>query len=235
MSSSSLPNPAPRLRKPRMRGVLHQWAAVAAFGAGLVLTVMAPPGRATVGAAVFSCALTLLFAVSATYHRPTWGFRWRRWLRRADHAAIYVLIAGTYTPVCLLRLPDESGSLLLKLAWGGALLGFIQALFWPDVSKWLGALLGLLMGWCAVLFARPLIASLTTLELVLLAAGGLAYTAGAVSYAMRWPNPRPATFGYHEIFHAFTIVAAVLHFAAVVSLVESPAEAASAVSSVGPA
>ncbi len=218
-SGSSEPLDAPS-RKPRLRGVLHHWAAMAALAAGAVLTFMAPTGRAMVGAAIFATSLFTLYGVSAAYHRPTWGPRARAWMRRLDHASIFILIAGTYTPVSLLALPAETGPKVLALAWGGAAVGVLQSLFWIRAPKFVVAVAAVAVGWSVVPHFGALRAGLSLGAFSLLLAGGILYTLGALAYATKRPNPRPGVFGYHEVFHALTIVAGALHFACVLMLVK---------------
>jgi hemolysin III len=207
--------------KPRMRGVLHQFAAAVALGAGSVLISMAPSARSATGAALFAVSLVTLFTVSATYHRVNWSVPARAWMRRMDHASIFVLIAGTYTPIALIGLPEALGNSLLLAIWSGALLGVLQSLFWVNAPKALTAALAVGVGWTLVPYFGEARRSLGTTELALILAGGVAYTVGAVTYASKRPNPRPGVFGYHEVFHALTIVGAVLHFIAVLLLVRS--------------
>ncbi|MFE8601848.1 PAQR family membrane homeostasis protein TrhA [Archangium violaceum] len=209
------------VEKPRMRGVLHQFAAAVALGAGLVLVSMAPGARAATGAALFSVSLITLFAVSATYHRVNWSAPARVWMRRMDHASIFILIAGTYTPVALIGLPEAVGNSLLRAIWAGALLGVLQSLFWVNAPKAITAALAVGVGWTLVPYMGEAYRSLGATQLVLILAGGVAYTAGALAYALKRPNPRPGVFGYHEVFHALTIVGAVLHFIVVLLLVRS--------------
>ena len=207
--------------KPRMRGVLHQFAAAVALGAGLVLISMAPSERSATAAALFAVSLVTLFTVSATYHRVNWSVPARARMRRMDHASIFVLIAGTYTPVALLGLPEATGNSLLLAIWSGALLGVLKSLFWVNAPKALTAALAIGVGWTVVPYFDEVRRSLGMTELALILVGGVAYTAGAVVYASKRPNPRPEVFGYHEVFHALTLVGAVLHFAAVLLLVRS--------------
>lgn len=205
--------------KPKLRGMLHQLAAACALGAGGVLVSMAPTARAAAAAALYASSLVVLFAVSATYHRVTWSAPARAWMRRADHASIFVLIAGTYTPIALLGLPGASGVHLLWAIWGGALLGVLQSLFWVSAPKPLTAAIAVAVGWTLVPYLGEARAALGAGQLALVLGGGVAYTLGAVAYALKRPNPRPGVFGYHEVFHALTIVGAVLHFAVVLRLV----------------
>jgi hemolysin III len=209
------------VEKPRMRGVLHQFAAAVALGAGLVLIFMAPGARAATGAALFAVSLVTLFTVSATYHRVNWSVPARAWMRRMDHASIFILIAGTYTPVALIGLPEAIGNSLLRAIWAGALLGVLQSLFWVNAPKVLTAALAVGVGWTLVPYMGEAYRSLGAMQLALILAGGVAYTAGALAYALKRPNPRPGVFGYHEVFHALTIVGAVLHFIVVLLLVRS--------------
>lgn len=207
--------------KPRLRGVLHEFAAAVALGAGLVLTMMATNLRVATAAAVFAASLFVLFVVSATYHRVTWSVRARAWMRRMDHASIFILIAGTYTPVAMIGLPPETGNKVLIAVWVGALLGILQSLFWVGAPKFVAAALAVAVGWTIVPYFGEARRSLGSVSMMLLLAGGIAYTAGAIAYASRRPNPRPGVFGYHEVFHALTIVGAACHFAVVLMLVRA--------------
>ncbi|MFY0568223.1 PAQR family membrane homeostasis protein TrhA [Archangium lansingense] len=207
--------------KPRMRGVLHQFAAAVALGAGLVLISMAPSERSATAAALFAVSLVTLFTVSATYHRVNWSVPARAWMRRMDHASIFVLIAGTYTPVALIGLPGAAGNNLLLAVWSGALLGVLKSLFWVNAPKAVTAALAVGVGWTLVPYFNEVRRSLGMTELALILMGGVAYTVGAVAYASKRPKLQPEVFGYHEVFHALTIVGAVLHFVAVLLLVRS--------------
>jgi hemolysin III len=205
--------------KPRLRGVLHQWAACAALGSGAVLVSLAEGPRVAGAVAAFAGSLVALFVVSAVYHRVNWSPAARARMRRLDHASIFVLIAGTYTPIAVLALPPDAGRSLLLAAWAAALLGILQSLLWIRAPKAITALLAVAVGWTIIPYLGPARASLSTAEFALIATGGLAYTAGAIAYALKRPNPWPGVLGYHEVFHALTIVGAALHFAAVVHLV----------------
>ncbi len=217
MRSIARPQPAPSdaaPAKPLLRGVSHEIAAFAALAAWVALAALAPSGRGRAAANVYGASLFALFFVSALYHRPNWPPRARAWMRRLDHSAIFLLVAGTYTPVCLL-LPPGSGLPLLAVVWGGAVLGIAQSVLWVDAPKPLVAAVYVALGW-AVLPVLPTIrAVLGPAALALLAAGGAAYTLGAVIYAVRRPDPFPRVFGYHEVFHALVIAAAACHFAVV--------------------
>lgn len=223
MSSPSLPlqppaAPTPRV-KPALRGVSHQFAAFTALGAGAVLVALAPGASARVGCAIYALSLAGLLGISAFYHVPMWPQSTRSWLKRLDHSAIFVLIAGTYTPICMLALPAPAGTRLLWYIWVGAGAGILRVLLWPGAPRALIAGIYIALGWMVVAYLPELRAGLSTSGLALLAAGGLFYTSGAVVYARRWPDPRPRIFGYHEVFHLLVIAAAGCHFAAVLGLV----------------
>jgi hemolysin III len=206
-----------RQSKPLLRGVSHE-VAIAFAVAGWALLLRAAPGpRAAAAVAVYGLALTAQFAISALYHRPAWGDRARLVMRRLDHAAIFLLIAGTFTPFCLLL--EGGGRLLLGLVWAGALAGVVLSVAWPMAPKWLMALLTVGLGWAVVPFYAEFHRAIGTTGMVLLGAGGVAYTLGAVIYATRWPDPFPRVFGYHEVFHALVIGAAICHYAAVSGVV----------------
>jgi hemolysin III len=200
--------------KPVLRGVLHEVAAFAAAIAGGLLVLRATGPRAQVGAVIYGISLVALFAVSALYHRPTWSERVRRVLRRVDHSAIFLLIAGTYTPFAFL-LENRAGWVMLGVVWAGAVVGIVLSVAWVGAPKVLVAAVCVLLGWAALPILPALKAALGTGAVVLLAAGGVVYSLGAVVYAARRPNPFPRVFGYHEVFHALVIVAAACHFAVV--------------------
>ena len=208
--------------KPRLRGVLHQIGAAVAVGAGLVLVRLSPSGRTSVAVAIFVASLVTLFAVSATYHRIQWSAGTRKWLRRADHASIFVLIAGTYTPIAMLGLPPAVGNRLLIAIWSGALLGVLQSLFWIQAPKALTAVLAIAVGWTVVPFIGAVRGAYGDTVMALLAAGGIAYSLGAVAYATKRPRLWPSVFGYHELFHLLTLVGAALHLEAVLDIVSRP-------------
>lgn len=205
--------------KPSLRGVSHEWGAYVAALAGIVLVALAPSARAAWAAGIYSLSLVALLAISAFYHRPTWQPDARAIMRRLDHSAIFILIAGTYTPICLLVLGDGEGAFLLRLVWAGAGLGVAQSIFWPTAPKPLVALLCLALGWGAV-WAWSSLSSLLSLQVLLFVLiGGIFYTLGAIAYSVRKPDPWPEVFGYHEIFHALVLAASVLHFTAVAQIV----------------
>jgi hemolysin III len=201
-------------QKPLLRGVSHEVAAFAALAGwlGLAAAAPTPPGRAA--ATVYGATLFVLFSASALYHRPNWPPRPRLVMRRIDHSAIFLLIAGTYTPFCLV-LGGWQGRTLLAVAWGGALLGLVRAVFWPRAPRPVAAGAYLLLGWVVLPALPALWKALGTGPMVLLALGGLLYTLGAVIYAMRRPDPFPRVFGFHEVFHALVVGAAACHFVVV--------------------
>jgi hemolysin III len=204
------------IAKPRFRGVSHQWAFFVALAAGAALVIAAPSGRATLAATIYAISMCAMFGASALYHRVNWkSLAARRWMRRLDHSMIYVLIAGTYTPFALLVLDGGLAKAVLVTIWAGAGLGIALEMFWSDTPKWLTAAVYVLLGWVAVIAFPELASELGVLGMSLVAGGGVLYTAGAVIYALRRPDPAPAVFGYHEIFHVLVIAAAVMQFVAV--------------------
>jgi hemolysin III len=206
--------------KPRLRGVSHQWAFICSLVTGAALVVAAPAGRPTVASAIYAASVAALFGTSALYHRVTWPTpAARRWMRRLDHSMIFLLIAGTYTPFALLVLEGTLAAVILVVVWAGALGGILLKLVWIDAPKPLVASLYVMLGWVAVVAFPDLLDGLGVTSTALVAAGGLLYTAGAVVYALGRPDPVPAVFGYHEIFHALVIAAAALQYAVIVFVV----------------
>jgi hemolysin III len=200
--------------KPRLRGVFHEGAFYAAVALGVPLALTAEPGRARVSAIVFSSCLAACFGASALYHRPTWSPRVRPWLARLDHAGIYLLIAGTYTPFGLLVLSPDWAIPVLAVVYVGAATAILLKLFWPQTPKAVSAAIGLGLGWVAVAASTEL-AKVGAVGLTLMIVGGLFYTAGAIVYAMRRPDPLPAVLGYHELFHLCTLAAAACQYVAI--------------------
>jgi hemolysin III len=205
----------PALAKPLLRGVLHQAAFWSALVIAPFLVVGADGVRRKVAAAVFAGSVAACFGVSALYHRVTWTPGMRLWMRRLDHAGVYLLIAGTYTPVSLLALTGNWRIAVLTIVWAGAAFAIVLKFVWVSAPKWLAATIGVALGWVAVVALPQLIAHLHPAAVILLVLGGLAYTAGAVVYARRRPDPVPSVFGYHELFHALTIVAAACQYVAI--------------------
>ncbi len=201
-------------QKPTWRGWIHAGTFPLAIVLGLVLIAVGDSPAARWSSAVFVFSSLLLFGISATYHRFNWPDRTRVLLKRLDHANIFLLIAGTYTPLSIMALPPEKGYLLLVLVWAGALIGIGFRVFWISAPRWAYVPLYVMLGWAAVLYIVDLFTANAAM-MVLVIVGGLAYTAGAVVYAMKKPNPRPGVFGFHEIFHTLTVIAFLCHWTAV--------------------
>ena len=203
-----------QLVKPRLRGVFHELGFYAALGLGIAIVVTAEPGRARFAAAVFAGCVAICFGASALYHRPTWRPSVRSWLARLDHAGVYLLIAGTYTPFGLLVMSRGWAVPVLTIVWSGALLAIVLKLFWVRMPKWQSAAIGIVLGWVSVVAFSQLL-KLGVGGVLLVLAGGLLYTAGALVYAFRRPSPVPHIFGYHELFHVLTLGAAGCQYAAI--------------------
>ena len=201
--------------KPRLRGVFHQWAFVAAIPLGVVLVLATETTRARVAAGVFAASVVLMFGASALYHRPDWSPSRRAWLRRLDHAGIYCLIAGSYTPVGLLALRGAWQTVVLAIVWSGAGAAIFIRLFWIGAPKWVSATVGIALGWVGIVAMPEIYFNLGLACVLLILAGGLLYSLGAVIYATRRPDPYPAVFGYHEIFHLMIVVAVALQYSAI--------------------
>jgi hemolysin III len=213
MSRSALRDVEDEL-KPLLRGLSHACAFWVALAATIGLLVLAPSSTARIAAAVYGFGLCALFAASSTYHRWRWHPRWRPMLRRIDHSTIFVFIAASYTPVALLVMHGTLRWVILAAVWTGALGGVILSVAWITAPRVLAAACYLALGWVAIAALPQLVDALDVAPLVLLAAGGVLYTAGAIVYATRRPDPWPRTFGFHEIFHALVIAAAAVHFVA---------------------
>ena len=201
--------------KPRLRGISHALSFVASIPLGLVLVLEAKTGKGIVGAIVFAVSVTTMFGASALYHCLNWRPETKRWLRRIDHAGVYGLIAGTYTPFGLLVLDGNWRIVVLGIVWSGALAAILLKFVWLDAPTWLSAALGIVLGWVGVVMVPQLVDSIGVGGSALVLAGGLAYTAGALVYAFRRPDPYPAVFGFHEVFHVLVIVAVACQYSAV--------------------
>lgn len=205
--------------KPKLRGWLHAATAPLALISFLVMLVLADSVVARAGAAVFMLSALMLFGVSAVYHTVPWRERAKRVMKRLDHSNIFVMIAGSYTPFSLLLLDKSQTFVLLGLVWGGALLGVLFKVFWLTAPRWVYVPLYLALGWAALIYLPDFYAAASTVVFVMLSVGGALYTLGALVYGFKWPNPSPRWFGYHEVFHALTIAAFIVHYIGVSFLV----------------
>ena len=201
--------------KPKLRGWIHAATAPLALAAGIVLVVLSPNAPTKVGSSVFAASALVLFTVSGIYHRGTWGPRAWRFLRRFDHANIFLLIAGSYTPFTLLLLHGTDRVVLLSVVWSGAIAGVLFRVFWSDAPRWLYTPIYVALGWAAVFYLGDFVHSASTSVWVLMAVGGGLYTLGGLVYGVRRPNPFPRWFGFHEVFHVLTIAAFVTHYVGV--------------------
>jgi hemolysin III len=212
--AETLQTDTPTIDKPLLRGWLHLGAAPIALIAGMALMVFAPTLAGRVSAAIFTLTAVMLFGTSAVYHRGKWKPKTRDLLRRLDHANIFLIIAGTYTPLCVLLLEDPTRTLVLSIVWAGAILGVIFRVVWINAPRWIYVPLYVALGWVAVGFIGPFYATGGAAVVGLVAAGGLCYTVGAVLYGFKWPGKTAKYFGYHEYFHALTVAGFACHFIA---------------------
>ncbi|MET3806686.1 hemolysin III [Nakamurella sp. UYEF19] len=217
MTSGTLPRTS--TTRPRARGWIHWYSALAGGVLGIVLVVVAATtvgAGAAVACVIYALTIVGLFGISATYHRHTWvSVRARTWMKRADHSMIFVFIAGTYTPLAVLAIPGRTGTVLLTIVWIGAAGGVALKMLLPNSPRWVGVPFYIALGWVAVFAMPQLLHNGGVAVVVLVIAGGLMYTVGAVFYAIRRPNIWPGTFGYHEAFHAFVTLAALCHYIAI--------------------
>lgn len=218
--STSLPE---RLAKPLLRGWLHLVCFFVAVPAGVLVVALASSPRGRVGALVYAVGLVALFGVSGTYHRGRWSDAKRRLMQKLDHGTIFVMIAGSYTPLCLLVLRGWVAWVMLAVSWSMAALGFILAFGSSRRTRIMRGTLYIVMGWTSVIAAPQLVHNLSLAELTLIAAGGVLFTVGAVFLATHWPDPFPRVFGYHEVWHVLVVAAVVCHFVAIASVVHGPA------------
>lgn len=207
--------------KPRLRGWLHAGALPVTLIAGFALVTLGPTLQARLASAIYAITSALLFGISATYHRGTLSPRLAEVLRRLDHANIYLIIAGTYTPFALLALDGAARIAVLAVTWGGALAGVLFRVLWMGAPRWLYTVLYLALGWTAVFVLPQLLRGAGAVAVVLVAVGGLLYSAGAIVYGLRRPDPSPRWFGYHEVFHACTLAAYLVQYIAVSIVVYS--------------
>ncbi|MFC5665359.1 hemolysin III family protein [Kitasatospora misakiensis] len=215
MTAELLESTERALDKPMWRGWLHAGMFPATVAAGIVLICLAEPGPARIACAIYSASAWLLFGVSAVYHRFTWGPRGDAILRRLDHANIFLIIAGTYTPFTILLLDGAARQVLLWAVWGGALAGIAFRVFWVGAPRWLYTPVYLALGWAAAFFLPDFLHAGGVAVLVLMIVGGVLYSIGGVVYGLKRPNPSPHRFGFHEVFHAFTIGAFVIQYVGV--------------------
>lgn len=198
--------------KPHLRGWMHAMAAPATLSAGIFLIVLSPTTMTRVGSTIFVVTGVLLFTVSGIYHRGRWGPRAWAFLRRFDHANIFLLIAGSYTPFTLILLDGSARVALLSVAWSGAILGVLFRIFWTHAPRWLYVPIYMALGWAAVFFMGDFFANGDTSVVVLLIVGGGLYTLGGIVYGLKRPDPFPTWFGFHEVFHLLTIAAFASHY-----------------------
>ncbi|MFD0806684.1 hemolysin III family protein [Nocardioides caeni] len=208
--------------KPRLRGWIHLVSTPLVLAAGIVLICLSPTAATRVGSAVYAGSALLLFGISALYHRGTWSPKVWQVLNRFDHSNIFLFIAGSYTPFALILLEGPSRVVMLSVVWSGALLGIGFKLFWPTAPRWMSAPIYIALGWAAIFFIPAFFQGATALGLgigiaifVLIAVGGALYTMGGLVYGFQWPNPSPRVFGFHEIFHGFTVAAFAAHYVGV--------------------
>jgi len=205
--------------KPRMRGTLHQIAFFVSVPAGIALIVLANTGKARFAAVVFATGLAGVFGASAAYHRVAWSVPARKRMKRLDHSMIFVLIAGTYTPLCLLALSGAWSVVMLATVWAGAITGIVMKQFNVDGLRRVSGFLYITLGWISIVTLPQLFHTMSVAAFTLVVVGGLLYTVGAIVFAVKRPDPNPAVFGYHEIWHAFTAGAGLCHYSAVLLLI----------------
>lgn len=205
--------------KPRLRGVFHEWAFYLAIPLGVAVGLLAETSLAKVAVAVFAGGVVCMFGASALYHRVTWSPPWRRWLRRADHAGIYAMIAGSYTPFGLLVLSGDWRITVLAIVWTGAAAAILTRMLWARPPRWLPVLVGGALGWVGVVVFPQLLTKTGLLASLLVLVSGGCYTLGGLVYARRRPDPFPAVFGYHELFHALVVAAVAVQYTVVAGFV----------------
>lgn len=225
MHTNSPHSPGHVEMKPALRGWMHLVCFFLALPAGAVVVALAQSFRGRVGALVYAFGLASLFGVSGLYHRLDWSAAWRLRMQKLDHGTIFVMIAGSYTPICLLVLSGWVAWFMLALAWTGAGVGFVLAFTGGDASRRARGALYICLGWAAVIALPQMLRHLSIAELVLLGLGGLFFTVGSIFLLTRWPDPFPRTFGYHEVWHLLVVAAVVCHFVLISSLVHGPAPA----------
>ncbi|MEO7430004.1 MAG: hemolysin III family protein [Acidimicrobiales bacterium] len=223
MSTDAGPPILQALAKPLLRGWLHLVCFFLAVPAGVLVIALASSERGRIGATVYAVGLIALFGVSGTYHRGRWSEAKRRFMQQLDHGTIFVMIAGSYTPLCLLVLRGWVAWTMLALSWSMAVLGFVLAFTNSRVTRIMRGTLYIVMGWASVIAAPQLVRNLSVAELTLIAVGGVLFTVGAIFLATHWPDPFPRVFGYHEVWHVLVVAAVVCQFVAIASVVHGPA------------
>ncbi|MBP7835531.1 MAG: hemolysin III family protein [Rhodoluna sp.] len=208
--------------KPTWRGWIHTGVLPIVIAGGIVLIVLANGVPAKIASAVFFASSLLLFGNSALYHRFNWSPKVKITLKRIDHANIFILIAGSYTPITILALSQDKAVFLMSMIWGTAILGIAFRVFWINAPRWLYTPIYVLMGWGAFVYVVDFMNANAPM-MILILVGGLLYTLGAVVYALKKPNPVPGVFGFHEIFHSFTVLAFMCHWTAALLIALSPA------------
>jgi hemolysin III len=210
---------AAREIKPHLRGWLHLGTFPLSVAAGIVLVSLAPSTTTRVASAVFAASASMLFGCSAMFHRGRWSPRWHGVFRRLDHSSIFLLIAGTYTPFALMLLDGRNARILLALVWGGALIGIAFRIFWIGAPRWLYLPVYIALGWAAVFWLGDFASTAGPAVLTLIIVGGGLYSVGGLVYGLKRPNPIPRWFGFHEVFHSFTIAAFAVHYVGVSMIV----------------
>lgn len=211
-----------QLHKPLLRGWMHLMCFFLAIPSATLIVALASSSRGRVGALIYAVGLVALFGVSGAYHRGRWSTTKRRLMQRLDHGTIFVMIAGSYTPLCLLVLQGWVAWTMLVVAWLMAAVGFVLSFISNPTTRVMRGALYIVMGWTSVIAAPQLLRNLSLTELVLIALGGVLFTVGAVFLLTRWPDPFPRVFGYHEVWHALVVAAVACHFVAIASVVHGP-------------
>lgn len=204
----------PTIDKPLLRGWLHLGAAPLALIAGMALVVFAPTLAGRVSSAIFTLTAVMLFGTSAVYHRGNWSPKAQAVLRRMDHANIFLIIAGTYTPLSVILLDHDTAVVALSIVWGGAILGLLSRILFLNAPRWVYVPMYVALGWVAMAYIGPFYDAGGPAVVALIAAGGVCYTVGAVFYGFKWPGPSARYFGFHEIFHSLTVAGFTCHYIA---------------------
>jgi hemolysin III len=207
------------LPKPRLRGVLHEWAFYLAVPLGITVGLLAETPTGKVAAAVYAGGVVCMFGASALYHRVAWSQPWRRWLRRTDHACIYAMIAGSYTPFGLLVLSGDWRITVLAIVWAGAAVAILTRMLWARPPRWLPVLVGGALGWVGIVVFPQLVTKIGVVASGLVLVSGLCFTLGALVYARQRPDPLPAVFGFHEVFHALIVAAVAVQYTVIAAFV----------------